>query len=151
MALDDESDFAGMVFMKVHDDIIETILQHYPETQAIYLFGSYGTEYERPESDADIALLLPPDVSPKTGYLVMTRLSSALESLLKRDVDLINLRRAPTVLRKEVVAADRRIYTGDGYAADEFEMLTLSMYQKLNEERAGIVKDAMAGGRLYQV
>ncbi|MDD3293557.1 MAG: nucleotidyltransferase domain-containing protein [Geobacteraceae bacterium] len=137
--------------MRVHDDIIETVLQHYPSTQAIYLFGSYGTEYERPESDADIALLLPPDLSPKTGYFAMSRLSSDLESLLKRDVDLINLRQASTVLRKEVVAADRRIYTGDGYAADEFEMLTLSLYQKLNEERAGIVKDAMAGGRLYQV
>lgn len=151
MALDDESDFAGMVFMKVHDDIIETVLRHYPATQAIYLFGSYGTGYERPESDADIALLLPPDVSQKTGSLAMSRLSSELESPLKRDVDLINLRQVSTVLRKEVVAADRRIYTGDGYAADEFEMLTLSLYQKLNEERAGIVKDAMAGGRFYRV
>jgi len=81
----------------------------------------------------------------------MSALCSALESLLSRDVDLINLRRVPTVLRKEVIAADRRIYSGDEYAADEFEMLTLSLYQKLNEERAGIVEDAMAGGRLYKV
>ncbi len=137
--------------MKVHDDIIKKVLRHYPETQAIYLFGSYGTEYERPESDADIALLLPPDVSKKTGSLAMSRLSSELQSLLKRDVDLINLRQAPTVLRKEVVADDRRIHTGDERAAEEFEMLTLSLYQKLNEERAGIVKDAMAGGRFYRV
>lgn len=131
--------------------IIHTVLGHYPDTQAIYLFGTYGTGYERSKSDADIALLLPHDVSENAGSLAMSRLASALESLLNRDVDLINLRRAPTVLRKEVVAADRRIYTGDEYAAEEFEMLTLSLYQKLNEERAGIVKDAMAGGRLHQV
>jgi len=55
------------------------------------------------------------------------------------------------VLQKEVIAADLRIYTGDEYAADEFEMLTLSRYQKLNEERAEIVEEALAGGRFHQV
>lgn len=53
--------------------------------------------------------------------------------------------------RESDEGADRRIYTGDEYAADEFEMLTLSLYQKLNEERAGIGKAVMAGGRLHQV
>ncbi|MEA3396520.1 MAG: nucleotidyltransferase domain-containing protein, partial [Chloroflexota bacterium] len=67
--------------------------------------------------------------------------------LLKKKVDLINLRRVPTVLQKEVIAADRRIYHADEYAADEFEMLTLSYYQKLNEERAEIIEDALATGR----
>ncbi len=41
-------------------DIVRTVLDHYPDTQAIYLFGSYGTENEWPDSDVDIALLLPP-------------------------------------------------------------------------------------------
>jgi predicted nucleotidyltransferase len=127
------------------------VLEYYPHTQAIYLFGTYGTEYERPESDVDIALLLPPLGSEKTGSLVMGDLHTALETLLNKEVDLINLRRASTVLRKEVIAADRRIYTGDEYAAEEFEMLTLSLYQKLNEERTGIVEDALAGGRFYRV
>jgi predicted nucleotidyltransferase len=132
-------------------EIIQTVLEYYPHTQAIYLFGTYGTEYERPESDVDIALLLPSPESEKAGSIVQGDLLFALESLLKKDVDLINLRRVSTVLRKEVVAANRRIYTGDEYAAEEFEMLTLSQYQKLNEERAGIVEDALAGGRLHRV
>ncbi|MCD6344548.1 MAG: hypothetical protein J7M17_02930, partial [Anaerolineae bacterium] len=57
------------------------------------------------------------------------------------------------VLQKEVIAADRRIYPAisewpaDEYAADEFEMLTLSYYQELNEERADIIEDALATGR----
>ena len=41
--------------------IVRTVLRHYPDTQAIYLFGSYGTENEWPDSDVDIALLLPPE------------------------------------------------------------------------------------------
>lgn len=131
--------------------IIETVLEHYPEVQAIYLFGSYGTEQEWPESDVDIAMLLPPEKSVTAGLLMMSDLRFELESKLKKEVDLINLRLVSTVLQKEVVAADRRIYAGDRYAAEEFEMLTLSYYQKLNEERAEIVESALATGRFYQL
>jgi predicted nucleotidyltransferase len=131
--------------------ITKTVLQCYPGAQAIYLFGSYGTEDEWPESDVDVAVLLAPDESKKAGSMVMSELALVLQSLLKKDVDLINLRRVSTVLQKEIVVADRRIYTGDLYATDEFEMLTLSNYQKLNEERAGIIGSALADGRFHQV
>ena len=60
--------------------IIKSILRHYPDTQAIYLFGSYETPNEQ------------------------------------------------------------RIYCQDEYAADEFEMLVYSKYQKLEEERKEIVE-----------
>jgi hypothetical protein len=55
------------------------------------------------------------------------------------------------VLQKEVIAANRRIHDGDSGSADEFEMLVLSLYQKLNEERAGVVESALAGGRFHEV
>lgn len=136
--------------MKEWDEMIRIALEHFPKTQAIYLFGSYGTDQEWPESDVDIAVLLPPEEAKEVGSLVMSDLRFALESLLKKDVDLINLRRVPTVLQKEVIAADCRIYEGDRHAAEEFEMLTLSYYQKLNEERAEIVKSALSSGRFHQ-
>ena len=132
-------------------DIVQAVLEHYPDAQAIYLFGSYGTEEEWPESDADIAVLLPPREAKKNGSLMMSAVRFVLESILKKDVDLINLRQVSTVLQKEVVAADHRVYAGDVFAAEEFEMLTLSNYQKLNEERAGIVASALADGRFHQV
>ena len=127
--------------------IIDIILAHYPETQVIYLFGSYQTADEQPTSDADVALLLPPQQAKAAGSLALSALRSELEACLGRDVDLINLRQAPTVLQKEVVAAERRIYLADEYAAAEFEMLTLSFYQKLNEERGNIIRDALTTGR----
>ena len=64
---------------------------------------------------------------------------------------MINLRLASTVFQKEIIAADRRIYCADEYAADEFEMLTFSYYQKLNEERAGILDAAKRSGRFLDV
>ncbi|MCZ7670644.1 MAG: hypothetical protein M5U34_27580 [Chloroflexi bacterium] len=47
--------------------------------------------------------------------------------------------------------AERRIFCADEYAADEFEMLTLSYYQKLNEERREILAEFARTGRAYPV
>lgn len=131
----------------VQQKIVDTILTSFPETQAIYLFGSFGTEDEWPNSDADIAILLPPQQAKAERTLAMHPLRAELESIVHRDVDLINLRRVSTVFQKEIVFAERRVYTGDRHAADEFEMLTLSFYQKLNEERAEIIRDGLETGR----
>lgn len=137
--------------MNRHDAIVKAVLKYYPDAQAIYLFGSYGTDVEWADSDADIALLLPPPKSKDVDSLAMSGLRSELESALEREVDLVNLRQVSTVLQKEVVAADRRIYYADEYAADEFEMLTISYYQKLNEERAEILEEALASGRFHRL
>jgi predicted nucleotidyltransferase len=137
--------------MAEYEKIVRAILEHYPGAQAIYLFGTYGTGDEWPDSDVDIAVLLSPEEARKAGSLMMSEAYLALGTVLRKDVDLINLRKAPTVLQKEVVAADRRVYTGNTYAADEFEMLTLSYYQKLNEERAEIVAEGLSSGRFHHV
>ena len=41
--------------------ITKMVLQYYPDAQAIYLFGSFGTEDEWPSSDVDVAVLLSPE------------------------------------------------------------------------------------------
>ncbi len=134
--------------MNETDVIVCAVLAHYPAAQAIYIFGTYGTADERADSDVDIAVLLPPQQAKTAGHLVLSDLRFKLEASLNKEVDLINIRRVPTVLQKEIITADRRIYCADEYAADEFEMLTLSYYQRLNEERAEIIKDALASGRI---
>lgn len=131
--------------------IVAAIRAAYPDVQAIYLFGSWGTEDEWPSSDIDIAMLLPPEKAKALGTMELIQVQTRLSSLLKKPVDLLNLRQVSTVFQKEVVMADRRIDTGDEYAAEEFEMLTLSFYQKLNEERAEILAEGRRSGRFYNV
>lgn len=130
-------------------NLIPIILESYPNTQAIYLFGSWGTEDEWPSSDVDMAVLLPPKeakmVDPGHWNLVALRLGNVVHKV----VDLLNLRYVSTVFQKEVIMANRRIYTGDENAADEFEMLTLSFYQKLNQERAEVLAEGLKNGRFY--
>jgi predicted nucleotidyltransferase len=137
--------------MRDYRPIIEAVLKHYPDVQAIYLFGSYDTEHEWPNSDVDIALLPPPAKARETGALALSPLWFELERLLGKTVDLIDLRQASTVFQKEIIMADRRIYCRDEYAVDEFEMLTLSFYQKLNQERSEVLAEGLRSGRFYKL
>ncbi|SJM94590.1 conserved hypothetical protein [Crenothrix polyspora] len=135
--------------MSIEDDLTQTVLAAYPDTQAIYLFGSWGTEDEWPTSDLDMAVLLPPKQAKDVNFWAWMDLAMRLEAIIHKKVDLLNVRQVSTVFQKEVIMADRRIYTGNEYAADEFEMLTLSFYQKLNQERAEILADGLQSGRFY--
>ncbi|HEY1407720.1 MAG TPA: nucleotidyltransferase domain-containing protein [Promineifilum sp.] len=130
--------------------IARTVLAHFPDTQGIYLFGSFGTADIRSDSDVDIALLLPPETAKQAGALWMSDLHRELSVLLGRDVDLLNARQVSTVFQKAIIYGDL-IFCGDRYAVDEFEMLTLSYYQKLNEERAEILEAFRQSGRAFDV
>ncbi|OQW99427.1 MAG: hypothetical protein BWK73_50500 [Thiothrix lacustris] len=128
--------------------LLYRILSSYSETQAIYLFGSWGTEYQTQHSDLDIAILLPPEIAKHVGPREWLTLSQALASAADMEkADLINLRQVDTVLRKEVITADRRIWCADESAALEFEALTLSLYHQLQFERQDIINDAIKTGR----
>jgi len=133
-------------------ELIRRILDAHPNTQAIYLYGSWGTPEQWPTSDIDLAVLLPPVESKTVDMWAWLGLSVELARIAGVEkADLINLRQVSALLRKEVIAADRRTYCADEYAADEFEMLSISFYQKMNEERREIVEEFRRTGRAYDV
>ena len=125
----------------MRQQITETVLKHFPEVQAVYLFGTYGTTDERTDSDVDIALLLPHNSSFDNLQLAKSDCRFELEGLFEKKVDLLNVRKLSTVFQNEVVRKGDLIYTRNRHVVDEFEMLTMSYYQKLNEERAGILEE----------
>ena len=102
---------------------------------AVYLFGSYGTDRQHPGSDLDLAIL--PSVPPDPVGLF--ELANRLSESLRVEVDVVDLNAASTVMRKEVLRTGERLQAADLAAARRFEMLTLSDYARLNEERAGIL------------
>lgn len=130
---------------------IDAILDSYPSVQAVYLFGSAADGSERPDSDIDIALLLPPEEAKAAGSLAFSDLRAELEERLGRRVDLVNLRTVSTVFQKEITCFGVRIFTAPGDETDIFEMLVLSFYGKLNEERAEILESFVSTGRAYEV
>lgn len=131
--------------------IVEVVCRHHPDVQAVYLFGTYCTRDEGPDSDVDIALLLPVPSSKKARSLAMGACWGELASVLGKDVDLVNLRRVDTVFQNEILNTARELFVGNRNAADEFSLLVMSLYQKLTEERAEIVQEIMRTGRVYDV
>jgi predicted nucleotidyltransferase len=134
----------------IEEIIVKTIPLYYPAVQGIYLFGSYAVGEERPDSDLDIALLLPHELAKREKNLVLSECRFALENALHREVELLNARQVSTVMQKEIIGA-RLIHDPDRQAVEEFEMLVLSFYQKLNEERKDILESFRRTRRAYAV
>ena len=130
---------------ELQQQLTDTLRDALPDCQAIYSFGSWGTDAERPDSDIDLAVL------PRTPLDPVQRwdLAQKLASLARRDVDLVDLLRASTVLRMQVVANGQRLYTADVNAVEQFEDTVFSSYARLNEERRGILDDVRQRGNIH--
>lgn len=121
--------------------IVRACCEAYPDVQAVYIFGSQAGGVTSRRSDCDVAVLLPPETARRAGMLALSELHQVLERRLRLDVDLVNLRQATTVFAKEIVTTGVRIASADPSAADEFEALTLSLYQELNVERSDLLRE----------
>ena len=130
---------------KQQSDIINLLCKHLPKVVAIYSFGSSGTPYERKDSDVDLAVL--PQGSVDSAYLWEVAQEIAKE--LGKDVDLVDLLQASTVMRSQVLAASKRLYCSDRLACERFENYVYASYARLNEERRGILKDIKQRGTVY--
>ncbi len=129
--------------------LIEQIRQARPDTQAIYLFGSYANGTANAESDLDVALLLPPVEAYTLPPAFWWTLQTELSDQLGLPVDLINLRQVNTVFQIEIIDTGRRIYCFHRPTCDDFEAITISLYHKLNDERAEILAAIRATGVIY--
>ena len=116
--------------------------------QAVYLHGSWGTEFERADSDIDLALLCQTPI----GLNQQIRIEQALRLHVAAgvEIDLADLRHADSVFAAHVVTEGRRLLVADRPATEQFEMLALAKYARLNEERAGILSDIKARGTIYK-
>ena len=130
--------------------IIKTILRYYPGAQGIYLFGSYASGQEQADSDLDIAVLLPHELAKHVQDLILSDCRFALEEALHLEVELLNARRVSTVMQKEIIGGSL-IHDADRRAVAEFEMLVLSYYQKLNEERKDILESFRKTKRAFAI
>ncbi|HPJ12089.1 MAG TPA: nucleotidyltransferase domain-containing protein [Caldisericia bacterium] len=131
----------------IEKTIVEICLASYPNLHAIYLFGSFGTPYEREDSDIDIAILFHHSFKTDTSRFV--NLISDLSHTLHKTVDLVSLRDAGTILQKEIVYKGKRIYCDNGFKVDEYEVFIMRRYQLFLEERKEIVQDGLEKGRFY--
>ena len=72
-----------------------------------------------------------------------------MASALGRDVDIVDLARASTVLQKEVVAHGRVLFQRSSGVRLAFEARVLGDYARLNEERAPVLERIAREGRVH--
>ncbi len=131
------------------DENLETLktllLQAVPGCLAIYCFGSWGTAEQRSDSDIDLALWAGAPLDPRRRWEIEQQLAVAA----RRDVDLVDLAMASTVMRMQVVGHGRRLFCADPERVETFEDCIFSSYARLNEERREILADVHCRGSIY--
>ena len=134
--------------MDINQQIIDFLSERLPALRGIYLFGSRAEGRARPESDVDIAVLVAWGHSPSA--MQRWEWGVGLSEILQVEaVDLIDMQEASTDFRFIIVSTGQRIYCNDRTYCDTFDMITYSMYQRLELERREIVEEVKKRGRIY--
>ena len=111
----------------------------------IYLYGSVLSEAFNDESDIDCAIYCN-ESDFKTGLF---DIKPEIELILKRDLDLVNIKTANPDFATEIIANGKLIYTKDQLFKDQFEMKILSEYLTLEEDRAIVLENIYKTGRVF--
>ena len=107
------------------------MLEHLSRLQAIYVFGSFGTEDQRPGSNVDVTVLLEPKLAKKAGSLAFGNTRFELESVLHKHVDLVNPRLVNTVMQKEVITRKRASNAAFDRSSDITPWRVMSLLKKI--------------------
>ena len=116
-----------------------------PDVFAVYVFGSAVQGGTHAASDLDLAVVMPHPLDAVERFDVQEAVAAAIG----RDVDLVDLGSASTVMQMQVVSTGRVVLERDAGARAAFETVVYASYALLNEERAGILADVAARGRVY--
>jgi len=111
----------------------------------VYLFGSVAKGTSHARSDVDLAVLCDHVLPVMDVWL----LAQSLAKSAGVDVDLLELRRASTVMRMQIITEGRRLLCMDKAACGQFEDFVYVDFARLNEERSAILMDIRSRGTVY--
>ncbi len=111
----------------------------------LFLFGSRAKGGFRGDSDLDLAYLSVQDITEYDQYM----LAQKLAKLSGHEVDLIDLNKASTVLKAQIVGMGKLIYCRDQTFKANYVIRTLKEYALLNEERKEILERIKKEGVIY--
>lgn len=117
-----------MIVEELSEKLKDLFLQH--GVVLAYLFGSQAEGTARPSSDADFAVLLPPETQRSKYFDVRLSLTNALmDTLHKNEVDVVILNEATPLLAHEVTTRGKILYEDEATRpAVDFIVYTASCY-----------------------
>jgi len=100
----------------------------HPEISAVYLFGSHVVGHPRSKSDIDLGILFVKDVDGFTRINMETEISN----LLKKDVDLIDIKKSSPFLRHQIYKYGKFIYHDGSDFPFQFRASSIREYLDTN-------------------
>jgi predicted nucleotidyltransferase len=131
------------IFETARDAVLATL----PDALAIYVYGSFARGEQWPSSDLDIAVLMPPERRIPDVLQLISHISQSVH----REIDLVDLRQAGDVLRREVLESGQALYQSDPQRVLAWEASALTRYGHYREEVRGILEDFRRTGIGYGV
>jgi predicted nucleotidyltransferase len=135
--------------MSLMDECVLKIVEFLKEEINPYLiivFGSYAKGVSRKDSDIDIAYANDKSLSSYENFMIAQKLAG----ILGIEIDLIELHRASTVMKAQIVSSGKIVYCTDEIRRMNFYVKVLKEYALLNEERAVILRDIERRGSIYE-
>ncbi|MHC8965708.1 type VII toxin-antitoxin system MntA family adenylyltransferase antitoxin [Priestia aryabhattai] len=126
---------------------ITEFLHTHIQPSFIIVFGSFAKGTTHQESDIDIGFYVK---DKKLDKYEVFMLAQELATLLKREVDLVNIAEASTVFQAQIYTTGEVIYSGDDTLRMNEQMKALKMYAKLNEERKDVLQKVDESGSIYE-
>jgi predicted nucleotidyltransferase len=124
---------------------LEVLRRELPGLAATYLFGSAADGLERADSDIDLAVYAGRAIDRRK----LLDVQEMLAKLLLREVDLVDLATASTILQVQAIGEGRVVDAPDADRAAFFEVRVMRDYQVLKARRAELEADAVRRGRVY--
>ncbi|MGH9382652.1 MAG: type VII toxin-antitoxin system MntA family adenylyltransferase antitoxin [Thermoanaerobaculia bacterium] len=106
---------------------LDSAMREVPGLAAVYLFGSYGTEYQTPLSDVDLAFIFAKNHIPDFDAH-LSLIATVTATLQEEDVSVTLLDKAPLTLRHTVLSKGRPLFVYDEIVLADFIEETLDRY-----------------------
>lgn len=108
---------------KLH--LLVSFFENHLSIQTVYLFGSFGTDYQTELSDIDFAILFSIDID----LMEEMRINSEISSILGvQKIDMINLNKAPVHFQHEIISTGDIVYQKNRLKTQMFIEKVLNIY-----------------------
>ncbi|WP_462380306.1 type VII toxin-antitoxin system MntA family adenylyltransferase antitoxin [Pseudomonas sp. Marseille-QA0892] len=124
--------------------LVDVLRREVSDLLGIYAFGSRISGDANAASDLDLAVLVAGYADPMQLWM----LAGDLAQITGCPVDLLDLRRASTVMQYQVLTTGER-WWASGVEAGLFECAMLSEKLELDRARAGLLDDIQREGHVY--
>lgn len=111
------------------EDKIITLIKYFEtndDIQAVWLIGSYGTEYQTEKSDIDFSILFNKDISIIEEMKVSCDISDIVGY---ENVDTIDLRKAPISLQFKTIKEGKSLYEADFIKTSDYIEYVINRYR----------------------